>query len=89
MVTGFADKDLNKALNKDLNKDLSANQTLILNEILKNNKITQQELSDKVKINERNIRNSIKKLKELGILKRLGSSRSGHWVITAYDSFKT
>ena len=50
-------------------------------EIKKNKFVTQQELSKSIKINEKNIRNNILKLKEKGILKRVGPDRGGHWEI--------
>ena len=69
---------------KDLEKDLgnlTENQKQIMIEIKKNKFVTQQELSKSIKINEKNIRNNILKLKEKGILKRVGSDRGGHWKI--------
>ncbi len=58
---------------------LSTNQILIIKEIEKNNNITQTELAKNIGINEKNIRNNIKKLKELGILERIGNTRTGYW----------
>src|SRR3989344_7328610 len=69
-----------KDLEKDLEK-LTENQKQIMIEIKKNKFVTQQELSKSIKINEKNIRNNILKLKEKGILKRVGSDRGGHWKI--------
>lgn len=47
----------------------------------KNPKITQVELSKIVGINEKNIRNNIKKLKDMGVLQRVGGAKGGHWLI--------
>jgi len=75
-------KDLDRDLNKDLNKDfLSTNQISILKEIQKNNKITQHELAETIGINEKNIRNNIKKIKEMGLLVRIGNTRNGYWKV--------
>jgi len=74
-------KDLQKDLEKDLQKDLeklNANQRKIITEIRKNQHITQKELSKIVGINEKNIRNNIRKLKNMGILKRVGPDKGGH-----------
>lgn len=75
-----ADRDLEKDLIKDLEK-LTENQKKILIEIKKNKSITQQELSKLVGINEKNIRNNIAKLKRKGLLKRIGSAKSGYWEV--------
>ena len=76
------DKDLDRDLNKDLdNRALTNNQIQILNEIEKNKDITQIELSRVIGINDKNIRNNIKKLKELGFIERIGNTRTGYWKI--------
>jgi len=75
-------KDLDKDLNKDLNKDLlTTNQISILKEIEKNNKITQHQLAETIGMNEKNIRNNIKKIKEMGLLERIGDTRNGYWKV--------
>lgn len=79
-------KDLDKDLNKDLDKDLDThalteNQQLILKEIEKNKYVTQSELAQHIGINDKNIRNNIKKLKDLSILQRVGNNRNGYWLI--------
>ena len=77
-------KDLQKDLEKDLQKDLqklNVNQRKIVMEIIKNPYITQKELSKIIKINEKNVRNNIRKLKNSGILKRIGPDKGGHWEV--------
>ena len=69
-----------KDLEKDLEK-LNQNQRKILQEIMKNKNITQKELSQTVGISEKNIRNNIAKLKEIGIIGRIGPDKGGHWEI--------
>ena len=57
-------KDLSEDLSEDLNiQQLTANQMSILREIEKNKNITQAELAQRIGINEKNIRNNIKKSK--------------------------
>ena len=78
------EKDLRKDLEKDLRKDLkklNINQRKIITEIKKNQYITQKELSKIIGINEKNIRNNIRKLKDLGIIKRVGPDKGGYWEI--------
>ena len=74
-------KDLDKDLINDLEKSLSENQLLIIKLMRDKSNITQSELSQVVNINEKNIRNNIKKLKELGLIQRVGSTKSGHWEV--------
>jgi predicted HTH transcriptional regulator len=47
----------------------------------KNPKITAKELSDNLKINERNVRNNIRSLKKSGLIGRVGSDKTGYWEI--------
>jgi ATP-dependent DNA helicase RecG len=60
---------------------LSQNQRKILDAIRKNKDITQLELSIIVDINEKNIRNNIAKLKNKGLLQRIGPDKGGYWKI--------
>jgi len=72
-----------KDLNKDLNNiELNGNQMEILDHLIKNKKVTQAELSQLIGINEKNIRNNIKKLKELNLIERVGNTRTGYWKVT-------
>ncbi len=70
-----------KDLEKDLEKSLNESQRKIIQNMRKNPKITQVELSKIVGINEKNIRNNIKKLKDMGVLQRVGGAKGGHWLI--------
>ena len=47
-----------------------------------NEYITTKELSDKVKISQRKVKENIGKLKEKGRIKRIGSAKGGHWKIS-------
>ncbi len=69
--------DLEKDLINDLEKNLSENQIKIINFMSENANITQSELSNLIGINEKNIRNNIKKLKDLGLIQRIGSPKNG------------
>jgi len=64
---------------KDTIKLLSKNEKIILAEIKKEPKITSKELSVLLNINLRNTKNNISKLKQRGLLKRVGSTKGGHW----------
>lgn len=60
---------------------LSDSQKKILEEVRNNPSITQNGLTEIVGINLRNIKNNMKKLQELGLLKRDGTDKAGEWKI--------
>lgn len=51
-------------------------------------KITIPELSEKIGISTRSIEKAISKLKKDGLLKRIGSTKSGHWKIIPDSDYK-
>jgi ATP-dependent DNA helicase RecG len=83
-VNGFSDpvKGFNDAV-KDLENrfKLTKNQISILKAVKGNKKITQKKLSEIVGITQKNILNNMKKLKEIGVLKRVGSDKTGYWKV--------
>ena len=59
----------------------------ILTEIVKKQTLTASELEIIVGISQRKIKENISKLKEKGILKRIGPGKGGHWqVIGEWES---
>lgn len=60
---------------------LSSNQHKILGAIAKDRSIAAQGLAEIVGISPRKIEQNIAKLKALGVLKRVGSDKGGHWDI--------
>jgi fido (protein-threonine AMPylation protein) len=60
---------------------LNKNQQKMLELIGFNNKITIVEMAKHLSISETAIENNIKKLKEKGILSRVGSDKTGHWIL--------
>ena len=61
---------------------ITHNQQIIMNAVASNSVITIPELSQIVGISERKIRTNISKLKQKGLLKRVGPDKGGHWEIT-------
>ena len=61
--------------------DVTDNQMLILDEFLKDNKISMTDLAKKIGISRRKILDNINKLKEKGLLKRVGNNKTGYWKI--------
>jgi len=62
--------------------NLTENQKLIISLIVLDNQITTKELSNKVKISQRKIKENLSKLKDKGIIKRIGPARGGYWKVT-------
>ncbi|QOR73791.1 putative DNA binding domain-containing protein [Cruoricaptor ignavus] len=60
---------------------LTDNRIKILEEVHRNNRITKKELEQNVGISASAIDNNINILKELGLIEREGSDRSGYWKI--------
>lgn len=56
-------------------------QIKIIEEIRKDKFVTAKRLSETVGISERKIKENIKRLKEKGLLKRIGPDKGGHWEI--------
>ena len=61
------------------------NQLAILELIRKNQNITIPELSNLIRIHRRKIEQNISKLKEKGIIERVGPDKGGHWKIVKND----
>ena len=72
--------DLTNSLMNDLEK-LSSNQQKIIQLVAANPYITQQQLSQQVGISPKNIRLNMARLKSLGLLRRIGPDKGGHWVV--------
>ena len=45
----------------------------------KNNFITTIEIAHKLKISQRKVKENISKLKEKGVIKRIGAAKGGYW----------
>jgi ATP-dependent DNA helicase RecG len=60
---------------------LSENQLKIMDLIFENPEITKLILCDSINVGITTIDNNIKKLKDLNLLKRFGSDKTGKWII--------
>jgi ATP-dependent DNA helicase RecG len=58
------------------------NTNLILSVIADNSKITQKDISAKTGLSTRTVSREIKSLRDSGIIRRIGSDRSGYWELT-------
>lgn len=71
----------NVGVNVGDNIKLNKNQQKILGEISNNNDITQKEIAKLLNISARTVQRNTLKLQEMGLLKRVGSPKGGHWEI--------
>lgn len=61
--------------------NLSLTQKKILSALSENAYVTQAELAEKIGIHRTRINDNMAKLKEMGIIRRIGSDKAGHWEI--------
>ncbi len=68
---------------KNIGKDVPVNerQKQIISILKENFQINIIELAQKLNFNRKTIQRDLKKLKELNILKRIGSDKTGYWKI--------
>ncbi len=74
----------NDTVNTNIDTVKSENDTVndtVLNLIKQNNNITATEICEKLNISLSTAKRRLKKLKESGIIKRIGSDKTGHWKI--------
>jgi len=71
----------NVTVNVTENK-LKSREQNIIKLTKENNTISVVELAEKLSVTPRTIIRDIEKLKQLGILKRIGSAKGGHWEIS-------
>ena len=58
----------------------------ILSGLIENPRLTAVELAEKTGIKERMVRNYLAELKNTGVIKRIGSNKTGYWKINGYGS---
>ena len=86
MVTVFAKKVVDSIISKnelenELENESSLREKNIIQLISRNSRITQKQLSKEIGITPQNIRIYISKLKQKGILRRIGPDKGGHWEV--------
>ena len=70
-----------KGLSNELSKGLSNTTINIFKMIVTDNHISREVLAEKTGISVVSVHKHIKKLKSVGLIKRIGSSRYGHWEV--------
>ena len=66
-------------------ENFTPNQIKILDAIRQNSKISAVKLSQMIGISSRKIEENIKKLKQMGVLRRVGSAKGGYWEIIGIE----
>jgi len=74
-------RSFDKNAPKNAPNNISKMGNKILSELIKNNKITYEELSSILKVDRTTVMRNISKLKEKGLVKRIGSKKGGYWKI--------
>lgn len=75
------EKKLNKNDTVNDTVKLNKTETKILNVINRNSQITQQEIANELNVSVLTIKRNINKLKEKGLLIRIGADKNGYWKI--------
>lgn len=70
-----------KKVTQKISVKVTVNQQKIIDAIKANPYVTQEELADIVGIARKNIIVNMKKLQEIGLIKRIGADKNGHWQV--------
>ena len=79
MITLF--KDSHEKVVEKVVENISGNQMLIIELLDKNKNITANEIALQIGISHRKVQENMAKLKEIGIIKRIGPAKGGHWQV--------
>ena len=82
-LCSVTDNVVDKVVDKVVD-DLTQNQQMLIKIIRQNQYISARELAIEIGISQRKIQKYIAKLKELGIVNRIGSPKGGYWEILKY-----
>ncbi len=65
---------------------LTGLETKILNEIIKNPRISRREIANILKISPDTVKEYLEKLKKKKVIKRVGPDRGGYWMVSEEES---
>ena len=83
MITLF--KGAHEKVVEKVVENITGNQLLIVNLIKKNINITANEIALQIGISHRKVQENMAKLKEIGIIRRIGPAKGGHWQVVDDD----
>ena len=81
VVTFMFSEPLNEPVSEPANEPLNKNEVLILEQITSNPNITREEISKVLNISLSTVKRAITKLRQNEIIERVGSDKTGHWVV--------
>lgn len=64
-----------------MGEKLTDNQNEIINLIRKNQKISIVEIAERIEMAEKNVEINLRKLKNKGVIKRVGPDKGGYWEV--------
>ena len=76
-----AEKKVTQKVTVNVTVKFTANQKKILEEIKKNQFVTQEELAEIVGITRKSINENMKKLQSMNIIERVGADKNGYWKV--------
>ena len=77
---GVVEKVVDKVVEKVVEK-VTDNQIKILDCIKKDPFISAKKIADQILLSSRKVQENLKKLKDLGLIARIGSDKGGYWKI--------
>jgi ATP-dependent DNA helicase RecG len=75
------DVDVGRKVGERVGEKVGENEAKIFDLISQDNNVTYIELANKIDITEKSVYVNIEKLKQKGLLKRVGPAKGGHWEI--------
>ena len=84
-LNGGEESEIQENATVNATVNLSLTQKKILAALSENAYVTQAELAEKIGIHRTRINDNMAKLKEMGIIRRIGSDKAGHWEIIPKD----
>ncbi|MCM1306934.1 MAG: winged helix-turn-helix transcriptional regulator, partial [Firmicutes bacterium] len=80
-LNGNTEQDIHSKVHSKVHSKITVAQQKVLDLITKSNNITTQELSVQLGISTRMVATHVKALKELGVIRRIGSDKTGYWEV--------
>ena len=77
----LSNEALNRAGSEAINEALTDNQKMLLDMLRNDPTITQKEIIERVSLSRSTVQRMIKELSELGRLERIGSKKTGSWIV--------
>ena len=85
-LNGGEESEIQENATVNATVNLSLTQKKILSALSENAYVTQAELAEKIGIHRTRINDNMAKLKEMGIIRRIGSDKTGHWEIISKET---